>query len=318
MKKIFLSLLVALMATTGAWAQITVSGSGNSRTFGMPAYDVEVSTVMYPCVEKEVTAAQWVAISSPVNNNSGNEDTSWVTNLAKGNYDLLGYDEANAQWLNAKDNGGADGFSTLTKGHGYIYRRNSTETLHFNGDYNTEDVTLSNLSYSGSGDLKGWHLVGNPYNKPITTTAVYFSLTADGTWVKHTGGTLAIGEAVLIHVSSATNSVDFNYSAETMTITGGGSKNTPAVPKALCLGDDCEDSSNQAFTQSSNPTFAYQQDNKIVITQPGLLEAYDMLGRLLFTVDIQYSKFEILNSQFPASGVYILRLDGKSQKIVVK
>ena len=46
MKKTIISLLVAL-TTTGAWAQIAVSGSGNTRTFIMPAYDVEVSTELY-------------------------------------------------------------------------------------------------------------------------------------------------------------------------------------------------------------------------------------------------------------------------------
>ena len=43
MKKIILSLLVALMATTGAWAQIAVTDNG-TYDFSMPAYDVEVRT----------------------------------------------------------------------------------------------------------------------------------------------------------------------------------------------------------------------------------------------------------------------------------
>ena len=47
MKKTILSLLVALMATTGATAQIAVSGEGNTRTFTMPAYDVEVTTELW-------------------------------------------------------------------------------------------------------------------------------------------------------------------------------------------------------------------------------------------------------------------------------
>ena len=53
MKKTILSLLVALMATTGATAQspttsgITWDASTNSGTFDMPAYDVEVSTELW-------------------------------------------------------------------------------------------------------------------------------------------------------------------------------------------------------------------------------------------------------------------------------
>jgi hypothetical protein len=57
MKKIILSLLVSL-TTTGAWAQSpTVSGitwntGTNSGTFTMPAYDVEVSTELWYCLDE--------------------------------------------------------------------------------------------------------------------------------------------------------------------------------------------------------------------------------------------------------------------------
>ena len=52
MKKIILSLLVALTAVTGAWAQVgdvTMNKVGDtySGTFTMPAYDVEVSTELW-------------------------------------------------------------------------------------------------------------------------------------------------------------------------------------------------------------------------------------------------------------------------------
>lgn len=47
MKKIILSLLVVLTATMGATAQIAVNGTGNERTFDMPAYDVEVTTELW-------------------------------------------------------------------------------------------------------------------------------------------------------------------------------------------------------------------------------------------------------------------------------
>lgn len=45
--KTFTLLAAALLAATSTTAQITVSGSGNTRTFTMPAYDVEVSTELY-------------------------------------------------------------------------------------------------------------------------------------------------------------------------------------------------------------------------------------------------------------------------------
>ena len=48
MKKTILSLLVALMATTGATAQIAVTDNGDGTYgFNMPAYDVEVSTELW-------------------------------------------------------------------------------------------------------------------------------------------------------------------------------------------------------------------------------------------------------------------------------
>ena len=70
MKKIILSLLVALMATTGAWAQtgdVTMTGtkSGDtynfSGTFTMPAYDVEVSTELWYKVDEEKTLEENIA-----------------------------------------------------------------------------------------------------------------------------------------------------------------------------------------------------------------------------------------------------------------
>ena len=66
MKKIFLSLLVALMAT-GATAQtgnVTMTGSkpGStytySGTFDMPAYDVEVTTALWYCLDEDATNNQ--------------------------------------------------------------------------------------------------------------------------------------------------------------------------------------------------------------------------------------------------------------------
>jgi len=41
------------------------------------------------------------------------------------------------------------------------------------------------------------------------------------------------------------------------------------------------------------------------------------MGRQLFSKEIN-SQLSILNSQFPHAGVYILRLDGQSQKIVIR
>ena len=90
-------------------------------------------------------------------------------------------------------------------------------------------------------------------------------------------------------------------------------------------------SSNQAFTDrflvklspklntelTLNTPFAYQQGNEIVVTGEGTLEAYDVMGRRLFTREAN-SSLIIHHSSFPGTGVYILRLNGQSQKIVIK
>jgi len=91
-------------------------------------------------------------------------------------------------------------------------------------------------------------------------------------------------------------------------------------------------SSNQAFTDrflvklspklntehlTLNTPFAYQQGNEIVVTGEGTLEAYDVMGRKLFTREAN-SSLIIHHSSFPGTGVYILRLGGQSQKIVIK
>ena len=84
-------------------------------------------------------------------------------------------------------------------------------------------------------------------------------------------------------------------------------------------------SSNQAIAdrflvrlrpEGETGIFAYQNGNSIVVEGTGMLQVFDVMGRQLFTKDIN-SQFSIFNSQFP-TGVYILRLNGKIQKIVIR
>ena len=74
--------------------------------------------------------------------------------------------------------------------------------------------------------------------------------------------------------------------------------------------------SNVQGTHSAH--FAYLDGDKLVIDGEGTLEAYDVLGRQLFNFEIRNTKFEIQNSQFPGTGVYVLRLGGQTQKIVIR
>ncbi len=75
-------------------------------------------------------------------------------------------------------------------------------------------------------------------------------------------------------------------------------------------------SSNAQETPS--PHFAHQQGSEIIVTGEGTLEAYDIMGRQLFTKEISPLTSHLSPFTFPSTGVYILRLNGQSQKIVIK
>ena len=64
--------------------------------------------------------------------------------------------------------------------------------------------------------------------------------------------------------------------------------------------------------------FAHLDGDCIVITGEGTLQAYDVMGRELFSREIKNEELRMKNSDFPGTGVYILRLGEKSQKIVIK
>ena len=69
--------------------------------------------------------------------------------------------------------------------------------------------------------------------------------------------------------------------------------------------------------EEDNGIFAYQNGDRIVVEGTGTLQVYDVLGRQLFTHEMS-SQLSIPSSQFPGTGVYILRLGEKSQKLVIK
>jgi hypothetical protein len=88
------------------------------------------------------------------------------------------------------------------------------------------------------------------------------------------------------------------------------------LPKGLCLSGDCDDPRNNASTQSHNHSFAHLDGDRLIVDGEGTLEAYDMMGRRLFSREAN-SDLRLPTSDFPGTGVYILRLAGQSQKIVI-
>ena len=63
--------------------------------------------------------------------------------------------------------------------------------------------------------------------------------------------------------------------------------------------------------------FAYQDGDHLVITATGTLQAFDVMGRMVFKTEIHNSKYEVQNSAFPGTGVYLLSLAGRTQRVVV-
>jgi len=256
-------------------------------------------------VEKSIPAGGWQAIAPPV------KDAA-VSTLASGTYDLFRYDEPTATWENQKSHGDF----ALRPGLGYIYRRADAMTAAFSGTTIAGRDTTALVRTPASGDLAGFNLVGNPYPHQVSLDRDYYALDPDGTWsVRPASTPLAVGQAALVYISSSRDTIFFTPGAVPP------AKHTvlPPLPKGLQLGafsDYYEDSECSEY--SGQRLFAYIVDNQIIVTLPGRLEAYDVMGRRLFIRELSSFPTSLPTELFPGTGVYVLLLDGKSQKIVIK
>ena len=70
-----------------------------------------------------------------------------------------------------------------------------------------------------------------------------------------------------------------------------------------------------SLNDSNIEIFAYQIGNDIVVSGEGELQLFDVMGRLILTHRVTGVETFAKPSQ---SGVYIFRLNGKTQKIVVR
>lgn len=106
----------------------------------------------------------------------------------------MGYDGWNYQSDDGLPSG--EGFSELELGKGYNYYSYDNATRVINGTFNTQDVLSIALSNSGTGDIYGWNLVGNPFTASIgwenivtdgnVDDAIYF--TTNNTTASFVGG----------------------------------------------------------------------------------------------------------------------------------
>lgn len=153
-------------------------------------------------ITKNIVADQWYAISSPVHNSGNNETFAGVTNLTSGTYDLLYWDQANGAWKTSKP----AVITSFTRGQGYIYRRSDAATLTFVGQRNSGNFNSDYLYYSCPDlNLKGFHLVGNPYPVAYTPIVDYYKLSTNGTWTANTAstGSVAVAEGFFIKKASS-------------------------------------------------------------------------------------------------------------------
>ena len=241
------------------------------------------------------------------------ESIANVTNLATDYYDLFRYNESNMTWENHKAH--ASNFTSLAIGRGYIYRSRGERTLHFEGmPNNDESYTIILSATDDAGDLEGFNLVGTPYPTPLPFSRDHYSLNADGSWTAHTdgNGTIAAGEAVLVHTETNGETITVSPTG----IVGESSKGIlPPLPKSLCLGGDCDhDTYDDPSTQAVH--FAHWNGTVWTIAGTGTLQVYGITGRELFHREVNHS-IQLSTSNFPHAGVYLLRLDGITQKIVI-
>ena len=179
-------------------------------------------------------------------------------------------------------------FTTLDPGRGYIIRHSGatapslTSEREQNVHYQNCTVTLS---ASGPGDLKGFNLIGNPYPHSLPCARPYYSL---------------------------------NPNITPNGIAGNGTKSLPPLPGGFCPGGQSDGDNGFNGFNGSNGRFAYLGGEGMVITQPGHLEGYDAIGRRLFSIDLDIFPTTLPTSLFPATGAYVLRLDGQSRKIIIK
>lgn len=204
----------------GAWASLDPTAATTNNITGLAAEtDYEVVVVAncgsepYPVsdavpfttlagITKDISANQWYAISSPVHNSGNNETFAGVTNLTSGTYDLMYWDQANGTWKTSKP----AVITSFTRGQGYIYRRSATTTLTFVGQRNSGDFNSDYLYYNCPDlNLKGFHLVGNPYPVAYTPTVDYYKLSTNGTWTANTAstGSVAVAEGFFIKKASS-------------------------------------------------------------------------------------------------------------------
>ncbi len=139
----------------------------------------------------------WSSISTPMAEAKIPEATAGI-------HDLYRYNETEQLWeyysteVDESQGEVSNPFDKLSLGHGYLYTNKENITFELSGDFNIDDVTLQNLSYTAGNKLAGFHMIGNPFTHSITgndfqTSATlsngFYVMQSNGAWAAQTLGT---------------------------------------------------------------------------------------------------------------------------------
>ncbi|MBR3488329.1 MAG: fibronectin type III domain-containing protein [Bacteroidales bacterium] len=201
------------------------------------------------CINGVIEPYGWYAISAYTHDENQTQNYSLSLSNVNGliptetgvAYDLFRYNEATATWENQKTDNNGTGFTSLEAGRGYIYRRSEGVTLTFNGTTNeggfTSSYSITKSSACPDDSLKGFNLIGNPYNHQIYKGVDFdngnlayladgfYSLNLDGTWLARLNSDpINIGEGILVKVKSLINTtpITLTFSDSEAKSSGGG------------------------------------------------------------------------------------------------
>lgn len=134
-------------------------------------------------------ATDWYTIASPLSETvtTSTSNTNLTTSMSSSEYDLYRYNEATAVWENSKDGANSSNFSEIELGRGYLYWREDGQDLIFAGELNNENVDYT-LTADGTGNLKGFNLIGNPFSQNITMSNITGVTLSGGYVLTQAGG----------------------------------------------------------------------------------------------------------------------------------
>lgn len=138
----------------------------------------------------------WYTISAPFATESIN---------IVGDYTLFRYNEKTAVWENHK----AHGYYGLDLGRGYLYANLQGNDLTLEGLANVDTYQITLKCESEVDELKGNHLLGNPYTFGITGKHLagsiaggFYQMAGNGAWVpKELAEEIAVGEGFLVQAN---------------------------------------------------------------------------------------------------------------------